>query len=59
MILERDALKAKQFYERAAEARADAEKMADPSARQTLLDIADTYERMALRFAVSDARNRR
>jgi hypothetical protein len=30
--------------------------MADPSARQTLLDIADAYERMALRFAVSDAR---
>ncbi len=40
-------LGAEYWRERAEEARAQAEQMPDPTARRTLLDIAENYEQLA------------
>ena len=51
--------KAKQYYERAAEARADAEKMTDAQTKKTLLEVAAGYEQLAIRLAANDARRQK
>jgi hypothetical protein len=44
------------WRERAEEARRVAEALADPKARQTMLEIAESYERLAERALVRTAR---
>ena len=50
--------KAKQFRERAAEARAEAEKMTNPEFRQSLVGVAESYERLATRIEQNEARRK-
>jgi molecular chaperone GrpE (heat shock protein) len=47
------------YRERAAEARAEAEKMANEEFKQTLLNVAESYERLAYRIEQKESQRAR
>ena len=49
----------KQYRKRAGEVRAEAERMTDPDARKTLLEVAANYETLAKTLDANEARRRR
>jgi molecular chaperone GrpE (heat shock protein) len=51
--------KAKRYRERAEEARKDAAKMQGEDFKRTLIEVAESYERLADRIEASEARRKR